>query len=154
MISPRLYICTPPTCVITIAGHWHRGPSTACIVFLASGISVRYRSIPVPDLDPYFTTGLVVLVSAFLFIPAPDWPDAGQSGIRTFKKLLWRWKGRQPVRPIWLLLVLYSILDTWCWNVKTKCRNAGEKLVRHRYFYRKSVRHGHSSICLISLFTN
>ncbi len=48
----------------------------------ASGLSVRYRSIPLPDWVPLFRyrTGSG---NDILFIPVPDWSDAGspQSGI-------------------------------------------------------------------------
>ncbi len=48
---------------------------------------VRYRSIPVQDWAPYFDTRLVP-ASEFMFIPVPDWLDAGQSDIPAFKKKL------------------------------------------------------------------
>ncbi len=44
-------------------------------------ISLRYRSIPVSRNGSYYPGTGLVPASAFSFIPVPEWPDAGQSGI-------------------------------------------------------------------------
>ncbi len=66
--------------------HSWASASSGCRRHRHSGI--LYLS-PVPEhsgtgLGPYFSTGLVP-ASAFLFIPVPDWRDAGQSDVPAFK---------------------------------------------------------------------
>ncbi len=55
-------------------------PDAAVIGIPVSDISVRYRSIPVPDWVPLlrYRTGTDI---GILFHLVPDWPDAGRSGI-------------------------------------------------------------------------
>ncbi len=102
-----------------IAGHLHQG---RCRRHQHSGI--LYLS-PVPE---HSGTGLgprgigLVPVSAFLFIPVPDWQDAGKSNILAFKKGIhparlyyWRCKERHPACPyFWLWKVIHPARP-FCW---------------------------------------
>ncbi len=75
----------------------------------ASCISVRTEAFRFRTGPPYSGTGMVP-ASAFLFIPVPDWLDAGQSNNTAFKKGVhhrarpyywwwWLWKGYHGTRP-------------------------------------------------------
>jgi hypothetical protein len=99
--------------------------------------ALRYRTG-----SPYSGTGLVPITSEFFFIPVPDWLDTGQSDIPAFKKAVSG--GERKSQCTSKLQVVES--ETSCtsidscwwyyWNIICKCRNAGEKLVRHRHFSR------------------
>ncbi len=81
------------------AGHRHGGWWRRHPVSQSGTGAFQYRTG-----SPYSGTGLVP-ASAFLFIPVPNWLDAGQSDIQTFKKgvhparpYCWRRKGIHPAR--------------------------------------------------------
>ncbi len=68
---------------------------------------------------PYSGTGLVP-ASTFFHIPAPDWPDVGQSGIPAFSKTAslhcWRWEGYTSIHESWwyCTYLLYVYKSVWC----------------------------------------
>jgi hypothetical protein len=65
----------------------------------ASDMSVRYRTIPVPDWFPFFPYRLALASAFFSFChPVPDCPDAGQSGILAFTNTVQRWNSVKPAR--------------------------------------------------------
>jgi hypothetical protein len=62
-------------------------------------MSVRYRTIPVPDWFPFFPYRLALASAFFSFChPVPDCPDAGQSGILAFTNTVQRWNSVKPAR--------------------------------------------------------
>ncbi len=128
-------LCLGPHC---IAGHRHQ-----CRRRRHRYYGIRNLS-PVPECSG---TG-VVPASVFLFIPLPDGPEATQSGIPAFTKIVWRLKGVHPTQCTTIPLVVdrntpWTSIYSWTWlfcNVD-KCKSNAE-MPRQRYsvigiFYRQ-----------------
>jgi|688.fasta_scaffold384422_2 hypothetical protein len=121
--------------LITIAGHRHRGRRHRHPVSQSGTGAFRYRTGP-----SYPGTGLIRCRTV------------RHSGIdeKVHPSSCPRRKLKVVERYIpWTLIdgCYWCISAEWCWKIIYKYRNAGEKLVRHRHFYRQSissVRHRHS----------
>ncbi len=107
----------PGIVLIDKAGHQIKADANGIKISTSQSCTGALRY---PTCVPYSGTGLV-LASAFLFIPVPDWPDAGQSGIPAFKMnrlsyCIWLAKSRE-----WHARQCKELRDGWLAFLEAHC---------------------------------